>query len=375
MTVSRLRISAASGLLAFGALVAVGPVAHADSGSAAGHGAGGSSAADSGRTKPSAPSPHVNDAVRSTLHGAATVTGPRDSTKSPSAKLPSTIAAATPVTRTVTGSIGARQQPTAPAAAATPVSDVAGPVIDAVASAATPIGSAASAAATTTLTPVEGLVEPVTDVVATALPTLATPLAIVAPLAQLPSHVAPLLGTGATQPTDPSAVAGAPASAGGDTVALLLEIIQQPSAPLGTTGAPTPPPLTASPFDLTAALGHTRSASSNAGAAADAAGPGGLQAFLESYGGLVIAAAAVAASLAALVAAAFPGLAGLFLPTAAGARIGYRQAKARTAMRTSGTARFSAVGPIGIVRSGALVTLRPNSSHVARAGTLSQNAA
>jgi hypothetical protein len=293
--------------------------------------------------------------VRSTLHGAATVTGPRDSTKSPSAKLPSTIAAATPVTRTVTGSIGARQQPTAPAAAATPVSDVAGPVIDAVASAATPIGSAASAA-TTTLTPVEGLVEPVTDIVATALPT----------------HVAPLLGTGATQPTDPSAVAGAPASAGGDAVALLLEIIQHPSAPLGTTAAPTPPPLTASPFDLTAALGHTRSASSNAGAAADAAG---LQAFLESYGGLVIVAAAVAASLAALVAAAFPGLAGLFLPTAAGARIGYRQAKARTAMRTSGTARFSAVGPIGIVRSGALVTLRPNSSRLARAGTLSQNVA
>jgi len=368
VTVSRLRISAASGLLAFGALVAVGPAAHADSGSAAGHGAG---AADPGRTKPSAPSSHVNDAVRSTLHGAAT--GPRGSSKSPSAKLPSTIAAATRVTRTVTGSIGAGQQPTAPAAAATPVSDVAGPVIDAVASAATPIGSAASAAATITLTPVEGLVKPVTDVVATALPTLAIPLAIVAPLA--PSYVAPLLGTGATQPTDPSAVAGAPASAGGDTVALLLEIIQHPSAPLGTTGAPTPPPLTASPFDLTAALGHTRSASSNARAAADAAGPGGLQAFLESYGGLVIVAAAVAASLAALVAAAFPGLAGLFLPTAAGARIGYRQAKARTAMRTSGTARFSAVGPIGIVHSGALVTLRPNSSHVARAGTLSQNVA
>lgn len=358
MTVSRLRISAASGLLAFGALVAVGPVAHADSGSAAGHGAGGSSAADPGRTKPSAPSSHVNDAVGSTLHGAATtlglgqhqptqaVTGPRDSTTSPSAKLPSTIAAATRVTRTVTGSIGA------PAAAPTP-----------------------AAAATTILTPVEGLVEPVTDLVATALPTLATPLAIVAPLAQPPSHVAPLPGIGSTQPTDPSAVAGAPASAGGDTVALLLEIIQHPSAPLGTTGAPTPPPLTASPFDLTAALGHTRAASSKARAAADAAGPGGVQAFLESYGGLVIAAAAVAASLAALVAAVFPGLAGMFLPAAAGARIGYRQAKARTAMRTSGTARFSAVGPVGIVRSGALVTLRPNSSHVARAGTLSQNVA
>jgi hypothetical protein len=346
VTVSRLRISAASGLLAFGALVAVGSVAHADSGSAASHGAGGSSAADPGRTKPSAPSSHVNDAVRSTLHGAATTLGwgQHQPTQAPSAKLPSTIAAATRVTRTVTGSIGARQQPTAPAAAAT-------------------------------LTLVEGLVEPVTDVVATTLPTLATPLAIVAPLAQLPSHVAPLLGIGSTQLTDPSAVAGAPASAGGDAVALLLEIIQHPSAPLGTTGAPTPPPLTASPFDLTAALGHTRSASSNARAAAAAAGPGGVQAFLESYGGLVIAAAAVAASLAALVAAAFPGLAGMFLPAAAGAHIGYRQAKARTAMRTSGTARFSAVGPIGIVRSGALVTLRPNSSHVARAGTLSQNVA
>ena len=92
---------------------------------------------------------------------------------------------------------------------------------------------------------------------------------------------------------------------------------------------------------------------------------------MHTYGGLV------AASLAALIAAAIPGLVAMFIPTAAGAHLGYRQAKARMAMRTLSTAHSSAMGPVGIVRSGALVTLRPKSAQVvhARAADLARDVA
>jgi hypothetical protein len=99
-------------------------------------------------------------------------------------------------------------------------------------------------------------------------------------------------------------------------------MIQHPSgtpgaAALLTVGVPTPTQLPAAPFDLTAALGHMRSASMNAGVVPADAGRDGVDAFLKTYGGVVAVAVAT-------------------------------------------------VGPIGIVRSGALVTLRPESSYVAR---------
>ncbi len=64
-------------------------------------------------------------------------------------------------------------------------------------------------------------------------------------------------------------------------------------------------------------------------------------------------------SLAALAAAALPGLGGLLILTAAGVRIGYRQAKANFVLRASNFARFTRQGPIGIVRSGSLIAVRP----------------
>ncbi len=67
----------------------------------------------------------------------------------------------------------------------------------------------------------------------------------------------------------------------------------------------------------------------------------------------------VAASLAALAAAALPGVGGLLILAAAGARIGYRQAKVGFALHTSGVARFAGPGPIGVVRSGSLLFVRP----------------
>ncbi len=75
-------------------------------------------------------------------------------------------------------------------------------------------------------------------------------------------------------------------------------------------------------------------------------------------------------SLAALAALALPGAGGLTILTAAGVRVGYRQAKAGFAVRTAGIARFARPGavPLGVVRSGSLVVVRPRALRVVRAG-------
>jgi hypothetical protein len=75
-------------------------------------------------------------------------------------------------------------------------------------------------------------------------------------------------------------------------------------------------------------------------------------------------------ALAALLLAALPGLGGLLVLTGAGTRLGYRQAKAGIALQTAGIARFARSGPLGVVRSGSLVYVRPRASRVVRPGTL-----
>ena len=52
-------------------------------------------------------------------------------------------------------------------------------------------------------------------------------------------------------------------------------------------------------------------------------------------------------------------------------RVGYRQAKAGVALRTTGIAHFARPGPLGIVRSGSLVVVRPRALRVVRPGALS----
>ncbi len=79
---------------------------------------------------------------------------------------------------------------------------------------------------------------------------------------------------------------------------------------------------------------------------------------LGSFLGQALREIAAHLSLAALAAAALPGLGGLLILTAAGIRIGYRQAKANFVLRTNNLARFTRQGPIGIVRSGSLIAVR-----------------
>jgi hypothetical protein len=91
--------------------------------------------------------------------------------------------------------------------------------------------------------------------------------------------------------------------------------------------------------------------------------------------GLMIlnAAGVLPISLAALAALALPGAGGLTILTAAGVRVGYRQAKAGSAVRTAGIAGFARPGavPLGVVRSGSLVVIRPRALPVVRPGALS----
>jgi hypothetical protein len=74
--------------------------------------------------------------------------------------------------------------------------------------------------------------------------------------------------------------------------------------------------------------------------------------------------------LAVLAAAALPGLGGLLVVTAAGIRLGFRQAKAGCALHAAGIARFARSGPLGVVRSGSLIAVRSRPLNVVRAGPL-----
>jgi hypothetical protein len=79
-----------------------------------------------------------------------------------------------------------------------------------------------------------------------------------------------------------------------------------------------------------------------------------------------VSAILVPASLSALAAVALPGVGGLLIICAIGMRFGYRQAKALLAVRRAGIACFAGPGPLGVVRSGSLIALRPRASRVVR---------
>jgi hypothetical protein len=201
---------------------------------------------------------------------------------------------------------------------------------------------------------------PVADVIAYVQNTLITVYDAVAPLAQVPGDLYSLLVvagiTTAVNPAGTSSAAGLAAAAGAALV--------PPTAPLPPPILPISPgggiPLlgdvTASATlggIATAGLSVDLSLSGTAPLAAEGAGPTSAPAFLEH----AIRAVLAPASLSALAAFALPGVGGLLIICAAGMRIGYRQAKAALAVRSTGIARFARQGPLGIVRSGSLVAL------------------
>lgn len=78
----------------------------------------------------------------------------------------------------------------------------------------------------------------------------------------------------------------------------------------------------------------------------------GIQMFLHDNAPII-----VAVSLSAMFAAALPGLVGIIIPAVAGVSIGYRQAKALRTLRASGIGHLAMTGPLGVVRTGSLVSI------------------
>jgi hypothetical protein len=242
--------------------------------------------------------------------------------------------------------------------------------------------------------PVSEVVAPVSDVSALVQGMLTSVAGAVVPLTQLPSDLFSfLLGIAGVQPvvgglagTDGPGLSAAAGASVASRLPLGLPRARLSGPPLaGISGPPlagiSGPPLAGisglpvtgeatgvAPLDVIA-LGRTSAVSGMAPPAPDAAFPiGAGSSFRHVFSGLLLP-----VSLWALAASALPWVGGLGFITLAGVRVGYRQAKAGFALRTTGIAHFARPGavPLGVVRSGSLVVIRPRALRVVRPGVLS----
>jgi hypothetical protein len=210
---------------------------------------------------------------------------------------------------------------------------------------------------------------PVADVIASVQKMLTTVAGVVGPLVQLPSDLYALLNV-------PRTVAPGLIGQGG---AAAFPVDN--AAPLFGPQA-SQAPVTAGPVSLDGSLFGTLISPASLGAITTSAATLAQQLSLSGMAQLapegirpatarsllqhVVTAVLVPASLTALAALALPGIAGLLVVCAAGIRVGYRQAKAGWALRVSGIARFAGSGPMGVVRSGSLISLHTRTPRVKR---------
>ena len=242
--------------------------------------------------------------------------------------------------------------------------------------------------------PVPNLVTLVSDVIASFQDMLTSVAAAVAPLTQLQSELASFLfGITGVEPVvdawgriDSAALSAAVHTWVASELPLLRAFAAIPDVPVAgiATGVAPLGGIAASIFAAMTQVGgasslpglaqsFVRPASSELLLTGSLAGPAAVA--LHGAGGVLIlnAAGVLPLSLAALAALALPGAGGLTILTAAGVRVGYRQAKAGSAVRTAGIAGFARPGavPLGVVRSGSLVVIRPRALRVVRPGALS----
>ena len=205
-------------------------------------------------------------------------------------------------------------------------------------------------------------VAPVSDVSALVEDMLTSVAGAVVPLAQLPSDLLSLLGSAGVQPVvgEVAGIHGQGLSgAAGASVGSQLRL----GPPLA--GISWPPLAGVSGVPMTEATGGVATLDVIAlgrASAARMAPPEPDAAFPIRAGSSfrhVVGAIVLSVSLWALAAAALPGAGGLGCLTLAGVRVGYRQAKAGVALRTTGIAHFARPGPLGIVRSGSVIVVRP----------------
>ena len=221
-------------------------------------------------------------------------------------------------------------------------------------------------------------VAPVSDVIALVQDMLSSVAGAVVLLTQLPSDLFSfLLGIAGVQPVvagvggiDGPGLSAAAGASVASRLPLGLPLAGISGPPLaGVSGLPVTGEATGvAPLDVIA-LGRASAVSGMAPLAPDAAFPiGAGSSFRHVFGELLLP-----VSLWALAAGALPGAGGLVILFSTGARLGYRQAKAGFALRTAGIASFARPGavPLGVVRSGSLVVIRPRALRVVRPGALS----
>ena len=208
---------------------------------------------------------------------------------------------------------------------------------------------------------------PVTDVITAVQDLLTSVGAVGVSLARAPSDLASLLGFPGMAP---GAFAGkAPGGIGTGLFGLPAAV----DVPVLSSGAPQSP-LTLFASDVWAEVAgqstmgrvvatgssHELSVSGVASIAKGGVASTGVPTIVKH----TILAVLLPVSLMALAAVALPGVGGLLAASGAGTMVGYRQAKAASTLPAVGIARFVKSGPVGVVRSGSLVTLRPRASRV-----------
>lgn len=201
-----------------------------------------------------------------------------------------------------------------------------------------------------------GSTTPVSDVITTIEFMLTSVSTSVGTIAALPGELGALMGVGTT----PVAVIGmepetrpTTALAGPIDLPNLL-LPQAPAIALGAgVAAPAPVAPVLSPPATPARVERMSAVTTAPLGVSGLTASGAPESFLDR----AVSTLLVPISIATLAAVALPGVGGLLVICALGIRIGYRQAKAGWAIRVAGIARFAGSGPMGVVRSGSMITL------------------
>lgn len=257
-----------------------------------------------------------------------------------------------------------------PTAAATPPPSAAASVPDAAAStptsvAATSVRNAARSISSTVVTSLDSLSSTVTAVVA-AVPIVGAPASdVITGMQDVVTSVVVAVGDVGSSPPSLPALMGVGSRTPVDATAG-LHVVEHPSAPAALLPVvPRMSPSPVVPLALPTADGRGVPDATAGVAALDVSGQGSLpregasaDGAFGSFLGRAFREIAAHLSVAALAAAALPGLGGLLILGAAGVRVGYRQAKANFVLRANNLTRFARQGPIGIVRSGSSIAVR-----------------
>ena len=367
---SRLRFGAGVCVLAAGLLMGGGAVAVADPDSGGSpNGDDGTNASVQGGTA-SSPVGKITGTLSKTLQDVASTVG----SGPPAGQQPSSVTSTVGSGRqpsSVTSTVGSDPQPgqQSSTGAKSPKKEPGGTGSGLVAAVPDPVAAVPNAVASVPnlVAPVSDVVVPVPNLVAPgpdaigSVQDISTSVAGAVPLTQPQSDLSTFLlsiagagpvghGSGGIHGPGLSAAAGASVAS---QLPLGPPLAGIPGVPLAgnATGVAT--------LDVIA-LGRASALSGMAPLAPEGAIPKGVESFFRHvFRGLLLP-----ASLWALATIALPGAAGLVILTAAGVRVGYRQAKAGFAVRAAGTARFASLGPLGVVRPGLLVVVRPRALRV-----------